>query len=444
MFGMNKEHKEAVGLVSIGTFLEYFDLMLYVHMAVILNKLFFPETGPDTATLLAAIVFCTPFVFRPFGALLFGYIGDHLGRKATVIITTFLMALSCLVMANLPTYSQIGITATWLITICRIVQGMTSMGEIIGAQIYITETVKRPSQFPAVALLSFLAALGGTFALGISSLVTSFDFNWRLAFWIGSGVAIIGSVARTSLRETPEFVAAKLQTKRNAEESDNNSEIAKDKSIYNEKVNKLTSLAFFLIQCGWPLCFYIAFIHCGHILQHSFGYSPEQVLHQNFIISIVEIIGVLLLMVILSYYLHPLLILKIKLILFAIFILLCPFLLNIISTPFELLLIQAFIMFFVLEDTPAKPIFFDYFPVFKCFTYSAFLYALSRAIMYIITSFGLVFLTKHFGNFGLLIIAIPVVLGYTIGLLHFEKLERKKGNYPTPKPGHNHIVDEIV
>ena len=120
---LTREQKEAIGLLSIGTFLEYFDVMLYVHMAVLLNELFFPKTDPFTASLLAAFAFCSTYVLRPIGALIFGYIGDNIGRKHTVIITTFMMAISCIVMANLPTYSQIGITAAWLVTICRMIQG---------------------------------------------------------------------------------------------------------------------------------------------------------------------------------------------------------------------------------------------------------------------------------------------------------------------------------
>ncbi len=115
---LSKEQKEAVGLLSIGTFLEYFDLMLYVHMAVLLNELFFPKTDPHTATLLSAFAFCATFVFRPIGALLFGWMGDKVGRKATLVVTTFMMACSCLLMFILPTYAQIGITASILITIC--------------------------------------------------------------------------------------------------------------------------------------------------------------------------------------------------------------------------------------------------------------------------------------------------------------------------------------
>src|SRR3954471_19812504 len=87
MSSLNREQKEAVGLLSIGTFLEYFDLMLYVHMAVILNELFFPKTDPAIATLISSAAFCTTYFFRPIGALIFGWIGDNIGRKVTVLMT---------------------------------------------------------------------------------------------------------------------------------------------------------------------------------------------------------------------------------------------------------------------------------------------------------------------------------------------------------------------
>ncbi len=216
---LTREQKEAVGLLSIGTFLEYFDLMLYVHMAAFLNELFFEPVDSHFTSLMMSFAFCTTFVFRPVGALIFGWLGDNIGRKSTVIITTFMMAVSCFVMANLPTYAQIGVAATWIITICRIVQGMTSMGEIVGAGLYLTETTKPPIQYVSVTLVGLSATLGSMGALGIASLVTSYGFNWRLAFWIGAIVALIGFAAKTTLRETPEFANAKLILKKKYEKA---------------------------------------------------------------------------------------------------------------------------------------------------------------------------------------------------------------------------------
>ncbi len=135
---LTREQKEAVGLLSIGTFLEYFDLMLYVHMAVLLNDLFFEPSNPFTSSLYTAFAFCSTYVLRPVGALIFGWIGDNIGRKVTVVITTSMMAISCVIMASLPTYAEIGILASCLVTICRMVQGMSSMGEVIGAELYVS------------------------------------------------------------------------------------------------------------------------------------------------------------------------------------------------------------------------------------------------------------------------------------------------------------------
>jgi MHS family proline/betaine transporter-like MFS transporter len=86
--GLTRKQKESVFLLSLGTFLEYFDLMLYIHMAVLLNDLFFPQTDPTVAKILGAFAFGSTFIFRPIGGFIIGRIGDTIGRKKTVVITT--------------------------------------------------------------------------------------------------------------------------------------------------------------------------------------------------------------------------------------------------------------------------------------------------------------------------------------------------------------------
>ncbi|MFP3011910.1 MAG: MFS transporter [Rickettsia sp.] len=425
---LTKEQKEAIGLLSIGTFLEYFDLMLYIHMAVLLNDLFFPKYDPDVAAFLSAAAFCSTYALRPFGALIFGWLGDNIGRKATVIITTFLMSISCIVMASLPTYEEKGLTATVIITICRMIQGIASMGERIGAGIYITEITKPPIQYTAVTLIGCLSALGGTFALAVASLVTSKGFNWRTAFWIGAVVAVIGFLARTSLRETPEFADAKRHMQNILKKTKLNDSL-KDNPIVQEKLKISTVIANFLTLCGGPLCLYFSYIHCGNILKNSFNYSPAQVIHQNFIVSIIGLTCYCLL-IYLSYKVYPLIILKVKLFIFSVVVIFCPYLLDNLTTPFYLLLIQLFPIIFGPSQTPAMPIFFKHFPVFKRFTYVNVTYAIAHALMYIVTSFGITYFVQVFGNYGLLVIIVPLMIGYAFGLYHFEKLEKEAGNYP--------------
>ncbi len=421
---LNTEQKQAVGLLQFGTFLEYFDLMLYVHMAVLLNELFFPQSDPHTASLLAAFAFCSTFLLRPLGALIFGFIGDYMGRKTTVILTMLTMSISCIVMAGVPPYAQIGITAAWIVTICRAIQGLSSMGEIIGAEVYLTESIPRSStQYFCVALLGVCATFGVTAALGVASLVTFYQFNWRLVFFVGAGIAVIGATARMRLRETPDFLEMKRQREQSPEETRK-----KDVALPHQQPNKKAAIAYFLIQCVWPIWFYLAYVHCGTILKSSFGWTAEQIIHQNFMVSMIEFLSSII-FAYLAYKFHPLRILKGLFSVFLIFVLICPYLFYKASTPFELLWLQFFIVVFAPSDFPAVAIFFRHFPVFRRFTYASVSYALSRVFMYTITSFGVVYLTEYLSHWGLWLIALPPMIGYAYGLRYFEQLEN-----PTQPP----------
>lgn len=424
---LNRDQREAVGLLQVGTFLEYFDLMLYVHMAVLLNQLFFPETDPKTASLLTAFAFCSTYVLRPFGALFFGYIGDRIGRKTTVIMTTMIMATSCIVMATLPTYAQIGITAAWLVTLCRIAQGLSSMGEIIGAEIYVTEITKPPIQYPAVGLIGCASRFGTMVALGVAMLVTSYEFNWRNGFWIGAAIAVVGSVARTRLRETPDFVDMKRRMKRAAEEAKEHG-IDKSKELLQftnqmeeEKMGWKTSLAVFLIYSGAPVCLYFSYIYFGDILKKT-GFSAESIINQNFYVSIAEFLAMLLI-VFLSYRIHPLKIIKIKALFFLPFLITIPFILNVTQNPSYIFFIQFISVCLTIGPIPASAVFMSHMPIYRRFTYASLLYALSRALMAVTTSFGLVFLTDYLGYWGLYFIMFPLTIGFLWGVFHFEKLE---------------------
>jgi len=430
---LSRDQKQSAVLLQTGTFLEYFDLMLYIHMAVILNELFFPKSDPHTASLLAAFVFCTTFIFRPVGALIFGWIGDHIGRKSTIIITTVMMAISCIVMANLPTYAQIGIAAAWIMTICRIAQGMSSMGEIMGAEVYLTEMIERPARYPVVSCLAIAADLGGFVALGIVSLVVSFGLNWRLAFWVGASIAIVGAFARTRLRETPAFLESKrLWLKRGIEEmnlEDDPVRGAELNATWKEPMQGKTLVSYFLIFCGWPLCFYLGFLYFNPVLRESFGYSSEDIIRHNFILSIVPVVSSIIL-TILSCFIHPIRILKAIGISTLVLMILLPFLVTNLNSPYHLFLIQAVILLVPLSAAPADAVFISHFPIYRRVTFSSFLYALSRALMFVVTSFGLIYLSRYFGHFGIWVISLPITVAYLYGLKHFEGLERKRDLYP--------------
>ncbi|MFM2428429.1 MAG: Proline/betaine transporter [Bacteroidota bacterium] len=425
-----RERKEAIGLLSVGSFLESFDLWLYVHMAVLLNDLFFPKADPYTAALQQAFAYCSTFALRPFGALLFGYIGDKIGRKATIIVTTLMMAVACVVMAVLPTYAQIGITAAWIVIICRILQGLSALGERVGAELYLTEITKPPLQYLVVGLLFCALDVGGLAAIGVSALVTSHGFNWRFAFLIGAVVAVIGSVARTRLKESPEFIDAKGKIKRDIKDGVRSQAELDYIAKHHGKVSKRMSLAYFLVNCGGSVAFYLIYIYCGSILKDTLGCTAHQVLVQNFFVGLIQVARSFAFSF-LSLRVYPLKTLKVVSVGFFLITLASPLLLNHISTSKQLFFFQAVAVLFMPTTLSADPIFYKQFPVLKRFTYASFLHAMSRAMMAIIPSFGFVFLIKYFGYWGLLILLVPVVVGYGWGLLHFEKLEHAAGNDPS-------------
>lgn len=405
---LTRRQKEAVGLLQIGTVLEYFDLFLYVHMAVLLNELFFPRTDPFTASLLQAFAFCSTFLFRPFGALLFGYIGDRFGRKHTVILTSLLMAISCVVMAMIPTYAEIGLAATLGVTLCRIIQGISSLGELVTAEIYLIEISKPPVRYPLVAWIAVSSTVGGMMALAAATLVTTYSANWRVVFWMGVSIALFGSVARTRMRETPEFIEAK---QRKTQRQD------------VETVNKKTGLSLFLVFCAWPPCIYFVYVYAANVMQNVLGYTAEQVIQHNFWASIVAVVGNIVFAQ-LSYKMYPMKIVKFSLAIFFPFMLIMPFLLDNVTSGIQLLLIQSIVLVFGPGGTPGDAIFYRQFPVLKRIFSVSFAYAMARALMYVVMSFGMVYLTQWIGHFGLVVVMLPTTIIYAWAVLYFERLDK--------------------
>lgn len=428
---LTKQQKEAVGLLAIGTFLEYFDLMLYVHMAVLLNELFFPKVDPHTQAIYSALTFCSTYFLRPIGALVFGYIGDKLGRKITVVISTLAMSMSCFMMANLPTYDQIGVAASICMIICRMIQGISSMGEIIGAEIYVTEISKPPVQYTLVGIIIISSILGGMIALAFAMICTTYLINWRLAFWAGCIIAIVGSVARTTLRESTEFVDAKRRIINSIKEIED-SEIStkaitliQKSNIYiaQNKIKTKNALAYFLLLPSWSICFYIIYVHIGNLLKFNFGYSGQEVILNNFYVAIINLVFSIF-VIFLSKFFHPMKIFKIRTIIFLIFVPLWFYILSRATNSHQLFLVQVLLTLTSISIANSGPIVYKNFPVFKRFTYSTSLYATSKILIYGITSFGSSFLTFHLGNLGLLIITIPAGIGCYWATTHYIKLEK--------------------
>jgi MHS family proline/betaine transporter-like MFS transporter len=425
--GLTRQQKESVFLLSIGTFLEYFDLMLYMHMAVLLNELFFPQADPAVAKMLGAFAFASTYMFRPIGGFIIGIIGDRIGRKKTVMITTFTMAACCLTMAALPTYAEIGITATVVMIFCRALQGFSSMGEVTGAKLYVMESFKQPYRYIFCALISLQYLVGIILALLVASFALSIDtpLGWRLAFMIGAVIAVVGLAARTRLRETPEFVdyTRRLKMKKAVMFFPKKDEFKYD----SQKVNLKT--AFFLLM-QWPtsgVSYCSAYFYAGEFMKESLGFTPEQVINQNLKLSILSIF-IYLITITASRKYHPAKIAKVYTTIALCYLPFIPYLFNTVDSVFRLTVLQLMLIIPLLCFNCSDVVFFRHFPVTKRFKCVAIIFGFGSLFVAIMPTL-FIFLKSHFGHYGLLFIFIPAVTLQFFALNYIKKLEQAKGCY---------------
>jgi MHS family proline/betaine transporter-like MFS transporter len=437
---LTRQQKEAIALLSFGTLLEYFDLMLYVHLSVLLNDLFFPKTDPMMAKLLAATAFCMTFVLRPVGGYVIGKVGDAIGRKSTILITTFIMAGACLTMALFPTYAEVGMWATVAILLCRMFQGFSTLGEALGAGVYLAETLQSPHKYIASGIVDTAARAGGLFALGVASLVLNSGFSWRYAFFAGAIIAVIGFVARTRLRETPEFVnyqfRIKIINKLN------------QKYVLKEKINKKALMGLFFNIIITPICFYYAYIYLGDFMKSNMGMTSEAVVNHNLKISIYSVLGSAFIACLCAKF-HPIKIVKASVFINVPVLLSLPYYINEIIPVYgeiAIYFLQCAIYIPALSNLINIVMWLKYFPVSMRFTAVATTFGTSSAIGYAISSYGLIPLTEWFGYYGIWVLYAPVTIGFIWALNYLIKLEKDRGaydNYPDePRSKDTALYDE--
>ncbi|SAL00553.1 major facilitator transporter [Caballeronia arationis] len=202
----------------VGTAVEWYDYYLYATAAATLfNKLFFPSYDHLTGTLLAYASFAIGFIVRPAGSVIFGRLGDRIGRKAVLIITLLLMGGSTTLMGVLPTYAQIGVWAPVLLCVLRALQGLGSGAEYAGAVLMVIEYAPTKRRWLYGALPYTGVALGllmslATFHLSSSLSKAAFeDWGWRIPFLLSAVVVMLGLVLRSTLKETPVFEKIRKQ-----------------------------------------------------------------------------------------------------------------------------------------------------------------------------------------------------------------------------------------
>lgn len=208
--------KKVVVSGMLGNGLEWYDYALYGQMALLLSRLFFPAGDPTVQLLATYGVFAAGFVVRPLGAVLFGWIGDRYGRKRAMVIAVLMMAIPTGCIGLLPTYAEIGILAPILLTLIRLLQGLSLGGEFSGSITYIVEHAPQDRRGLAgsASLVSLVLGflLGSLTATAFASLMPVEDFEswgWRIPFLLGVGIGLVGFYIRTHCSESPAYEAAR-------------------------------------------------------------------------------------------------------------------------------------------------------------------------------------------------------------------------------------------
>ena len=208
-------HKRALIAGSIGNFIEWYEFAVYGFLATVIAKNFFQLDGETglTSLILTYASFAIAFFFRPLGAVLFGRIGDRLGRKPTLIIVLVLMTLATAAIGMVPVYASIGIAAPLIITGLRILQGLFAGGEYGGAVSLMTEFAPRGKRGLYGAWQSFTVALGLLSGAGVVALLSTIltpealhEWGWRIPFFLALPMGVVALWLRVSMEETPSFV----------------------------------------------------------------------------------------------------------------------------------------------------------------------------------------------------------------------------------------------
>src|SRR5437773_2909874 len=218
--GMSRDEKFVIFASSLGTVFEWYDFYLYATLAPFFAALFFPP-GNDTAALLSAFAtYAAGFLVRPFGAIIFGRIGDLVGRKYTFLVTIMVMGGATFLVGLLPTFQTIGWAAPFLLVTSRLAQGLALGGEYGGAATYVAEHARPHERGYATSYIQTTATLGFFLALLVIGLSRVYmdakmfaEWGWRIPFWISLILLVFSVYIRLRLNESPIFAKMKEEGK---------------------------------------------------------------------------------------------------------------------------------------------------------------------------------------------------------------------------------------
>jgi MFS family permease len=258
---------------SAGTAFEWYDFFIFGSLAPVISKVFFAGLEPTQGLIAALALFAAGFAFRPLGALVFGVVGDRLGRKAAFLITVSLMGASTFLIGFLPTYATAGASGPTLLIVLRILQGIALGGEYGGAAIYVAEHAPNRRRGESTGWIQSSASFGLLAALLVIEATRrsigedSFaEWGWRVPFLVSAVLLMTSVWMRAKLAESPHF--ARLQE---------DGEVAKAplrESFGRWRNLRKVLIAFFGIMCAQGAVWYFTFFYLQVFLEKSLGVPP--------------------------------------------------------------------------------------------------------------------------------------------------------------------------
>lgn len=288
---ITKEEKKNLWYVitasSVGTLIEWYDFYIFGSLATILSEQFFPKTNPTLAFLSTLATFAAGFIVRPFGAIVFGRLGDMVGRKYTFMVTLILMGGSTFAIGLIPGYETIGILAPILVLILRLLQGLALGGEYGGAATYVAEHAPAAKRGFYTSFIQTTATLGLFVSIGIILAVRQnvtpaefSDWGWRIPFLLSAFLVVISIFIRLRMNESPLFAKIKAEGK-----------ISKNpiKESFGKKENlKLVLIVLFGATAGQGVVWYTGQFYAMTFIEKTCGVDSVQTLN---IIALALVLG---------------------------------------------------------------------------------------------------------------------------------------------------------
>lgn len=272
-----KTIRQVIAASSVGTMIEWYDFYIFGMLAKTISTQFFPEGNATAALLSTLAIFAAGFIVRPFGALVFGRLGDLIGRKYTFLLTLVLMGGSTFLIGLVPGYKTIGMAAPALVLLLRLVQGLALGGEYGGAATYVAEHSPAGKRGYYTSWIQTTATLGLFVALGVIMLVkmnmTDEQFNsewggWRYPFWISVLLVVVSVYIRLKMQESPLFSKLKAEGKTSANPL---------KESFRNKANfKMVLLALFGAVMGQGVIWYTGQFYAQTFLENKCNIEFEQ------------------------------------------------------------------------------------------------------------------------------------------------------------------------